>query len=94
MYLNEEEMKNKKLNLYNTSVVAFNEKEESVGLASDEFGADGIWVNESYQRRGIGTELLKYFREQFPEDRKIGQMTSQGMELVSSYFHKYINKDL
>ena len=86
-------MKEKNLNIYNTSIVAFNEKEESVGLASDEFGADGIWVNKDYQRRGIGVELLKYFREQFPEDRKIGQMTSQGMDLVSAYFHKYVKED-
>lgn len=88
VYLNEDEMIKKGLNLFDTTLVAFNEKKESVGLASDEWGADGVWINSNYQKRGIGSVLLEQFRTQFPEDRKIGQMTFLGKKLVRSMFRK------
>jgi GNAT superfamily N-acetyltransferase len=88
VYLNEEEMLQKGLNAHDTSVVAFNEAGESIGLASDEWGADGIWINSEYQKRGVGTRLLECFRSQFKESRKIGQMTPQGIRLVRSLYRK------
>ena len=76
----------KNLPLTSTTILAFNEKERNVGIASDEFGADGIWIKSNYQKRGIGVVLLETFRSQFPETRKIGQMTEVGVRLVRSYF--------
>lgn len=86
LYLSDEEMIAKNLPMTSTTILAFNEKEKSVGIASDEWGADGIWIRSSYQKRGIGVVLLETFRSQFPESRKMGQMTIQGIKLVRSYF--------
>lgn len=88
VYLSDEEMNKKCLPIYETSIVVFNEKKESVGLASDEWGADGIWINTEYQRKGIGTKLVELFRSQFSEDRKMGQMTYAGKKLARSFYRK------
>lgn len=88
IYLSEDEMKAKNLHLEDTCIVAFNSKQESVALASDEFGADGIWVNQDYQNRGIGLKILELFRNQFSEYRKMGQMTDAGRQLARAFFRK------
>ena len=90
LYLNKDQMIDKGLNLYDTSIVVFNSSKKSIALASDEWGADGIWVNKDYQCQGIGTELLSEFRKQFKESRKMGQMTDAGIELARSYYRKSI----
>jgi ribosomal protein S18 acetylase RimI-like enzyme len=92
VYQTDEQLLAKGCPLYDTAIVAFNEKEESVALASDEWGADGIWVNPNYQNRGIGVEILTAFRSQFPEDRKMGQMTESGITLAKAYYRKNILK--
>jgi len=70
IYLTEDEIIEQGLPLKDTSIVAFNKDGKPVGLASNEFGADGIWVTGSYQKKGIGTKLLAEFRKQFPPSRK------------------------
>lgn len=92
LYLSDEEVLKRGLPLYSTTIVAFNSSQESVGLASDEFGADGIWVNPNYQNRGIGLALLTTFRTQFSEDRQMGQMTEAGMHLARMYYRNNILK--
>lgn len=88
VYLSEEEISNKGLALFDTSVYAFNKKGECVGYTSDEWGADGVWVLPDYQKRGIGLELLSLHRSQFKESRKIGQMTHAGVRLTLALFRK------
>lgn len=92
--LTEKEKIQKGLPLKDPLIVAFNEKKEPIGLASDEFGADGIWVVEDYQKRGIGTDLLYELRKQFPHKRKIGQMTESGINLTKKYHKKLIEEAL
>jgi len=88
IYLSDKEMIEKKLHLEDTCIVAFNSKGESVALASDEFGADGVWVNENYKSRGIGLQILSLFRSQFADSRKMGQMTDAGRQLARAYFRR------
>lgn len=92
LYLSDEEIEKKGLNVYQTSIVAFNSLNKSVGLASDEWGADGIWVNPDYQGRGIGLALLTEFRKQFKSSRQMGQMTDAGITLARSYYRSNILK--
>lgn len=92
VYLSDDEITKKGLNKYETTIVVFNKNKKSIGLASDEFGSDGIWIKSNYQTLGIGTQLLYYFRKQFPESRQMGQMTGAGMSLARKYFRTYIKK--
>lgn len=85
VYLSDEEMIAKGYPLTDTSIVAF-DGDEAIGWASNEFGADGVWVVDEYQGLGIGTYLLSEFRKQFPEGRKIGQMTNAGEKMTRSYY--------
>jgi GNAT superfamily N-acetyltransferase len=90
--MSDEEIKEKKLPLYDTSIVAFSDKGECIGLASDEFGADGVWVRSDYQGKGLGTILLTEFRKQFPSVRQMGQMTESGKNLAGSYYRSLTGK--
>jgi len=90
MYLSEEEMKQKGLPTIETTIVAFNSNKEPIGWVSDEFGADGVFIIDEYQGKGIGTDLLHVFRKQFPRKRRIGQMTSKGQGMTRSYHKKLI----
>lgn len=75
-----------------TTIVAFNQEGQPVGFASNEFGSDGIWVVNDYQKKGIGTELLDLFRSQFKADRKMGQMTFMGENLARAYHKRLVEK--
>lgn len=90
----EEKIIEKGLPLYDTSITAFNNKGEPIGWASDEFGADGVWIIKEYQGKGIGTDLLYEFRKQFKPGRRIGQMTSSGQSMTKAYHKKLIEKAL
>jgi hypothetical protein len=92
--MSDEEMQQKNLPLTDTTMTAFNSNKEPIGFASNEFGADGIWVVEEYQKKGIGADLLYEFRKQFRHGRKIGQMTNQGISLTKSYHKKLIQDAL
>jgi len=88
-YRSDEENIKDKLPLTDTTIYVFNSKDENIGYASDEFGADGVWIRPDYQRFGIGTELLSLFRKQFNDNtRKIGQMTPAGIKMTKSYWRK------
>lgn len=80
---------------FDTTVVAFID-DIPIGLVSDEFGAVGVWVEGSYQNRGIGTELLEKHIEQRPKVKsgqsKIGQMTHSGQLMTRKYFRKMATK--
>ena len=94
IYMTDEQVLKKGLPFYDTSITAFNESGEPIGWASDEFGADGVWVIKEYQGRGIGTDLLYEFRKQFKPGRKIGQMTHSGEAMTRSYHKKLIENAL
>jgi hypothetical protein len=91
-YMTQKQMKEKGLPIYETSIVAYNEKGEPIGLASNEFGADGIWVEKRYQKKGIGSTILHLFRKQFKPGRKMGQMTGSGQSLARAYHKKIIEE--
>ena len=94
LYLSQEEMIERELPLTNTSVVAFNKNGQPIGWASNEFGADGVWVVEEYQKLGIGTDLLHEFRKQYKPGRQIGQMTGSGRNMTRSYHKKLVEEAL
>ena len=90
VYWSYDEMLAKNLPTKNTTIVAFNEQNKPIGLASDEWGSDGIWVIGPYQGKRIGTDLLYKFRKQFSHKRRIGQMTSGGRIMTRSYHRKLV----
>ncbi len=94
IYMTEEQMKEQNLPLTETTIVAFNEKDQPIGFVSNEFGADGVWVVDDYQKQGIGVELLYEFRKQFKHGRKIGQMTGSGREMTRSYHKRLVQEAL
>lgn len=86
-YLSLEEMQQRGLALEDTAIFAF-VGDQCVGYASDEFGADGLWVAPTMQRRGLGLELITEFRKQFKGKRQMGQMTPAGQALTKKYYDK------
>ena len=94
LYLTDKEMQEEKLPFYDTTVVAFNKKGQPIGYASNEFGADGVWVAREYQKQGIGVELLTELRKQFAPTRRIGQMTYVGEKMALAYHKRQIEKAL
>lgn len=87
LFQSDDEIKQNKLPKEETTVYAFNSKKENIGYASDEWGADGVWVKPEYQKQGIGTELLILLKQQVGT-RKIGQMTNAGINMTRSYWRK------
>lgn len=87
--MNESEMDDRNLLKNDPTILVFYQ-DQCVGLASDEFGSDGVWIKKDFQKMGIGTILLLKFRQQFSESRKMGQMTSLGKKLARSYFRKFL----
>lgn len=85
--LSDAEILNSGYSIYDTSVYAFY-KNEHIGSAFDSSGLDAYFIKEDYQSQGIGTELMTYFRNQFPSSRKIGPMTDLGIKLAKSFFRK------
>ncbi len=84
----EEEMRANGLHLTDTTVAAFVGNRE-VGCASDEWGADGVFVDPEFKRLGIGVHLLYLFRKQFKPERQMGQMTHAGEQLARAYYQKH-----
>ena len=92
LLMSKKEIMEKGLPLYDVGIVAFNKEGKPIGLASNEWGATGIWVTKPYQKRGLGTELLHEYRMQLPprmRKMKFGQMTSAGINLTKAYYRKY-----
>ena len=88
-----EEIKAEGLPEFCTTIVAF-VNDKPVGLASNEFGAVGVWVEGPYQKSGIGTELLDLHIQQRPtfktKQGKIGQMTIAGQSLTAKYYDRMV----
>ncbi len=82
-----------KLTAEDQTIVAFI-GDDAIGLASNEWGATGIWVVEDYQKLGIGTYLLKEFRKTMNPKSKLGQMTESGIELTKAYHKKLVQEAL
>lgn len=91
--LTEEEIEAKRLPVFETAIMAFNDQGECVAQASDEYGADLVAVREDYQRKGLGTILLTEFRRQYPKVRQMGQMTPAGRALNKSYYRSLTGRD-
>jgi hypothetical protein len=95
LMLSPEEMKTKNLRHTDATIVAFI-NDEPIGLASDEFGTAGVWVEKRYQRLGIGSDLLVMFMEDNPKfitgKSKIGQMTDAGESMTKSAYDKLSQK--
>ena len=95
VYLTRDEMIAEKLSLRDQTIVAFVD-DKPIGLASNEFGTVGVWVEKPYQGFGIGTDLMEKHIEQRPDIKsgrnKIGQMTSAGKRLTRKYYDKMEKK--
>ena len=92
-YLSKEEMINKNLPTEDQGLVAFI-GDTAVGLASNEFGATGIWVVEDYQKMGIGSYLLREFRKTMSPKSRLGQATGQGVALTRKYHKQLVQEAL
>lgn len=96
LYLSPEEIKAKGYRETDASIVAF-AGEKPIGLASDEFGAIGVWVEAKYQKLGIGSDLLVMYMEdnhnKFISGKgKIGQMTNAGKNMTYAAYDKLAKK--
>lgn len=88
LMLSDEEIHTMGLPKTDLTIVAFIDG-ESIGFASDEWGAVGVWVERPYQGLGIGTDLLVEYLRRHPRFKgKLGQMTSAGMRLAKAVFRK------
>lgn len=92
IYLTLGEVKERGLAEVDVTVVAFNEMNQPVGWASNEFGCDGVWVVDEYQGKGIGLELLYQFRKFYPSERKMGQMTHVGSKTAEAYYRRMVGE--
>lgn len=86
VFMTDSEISEKGLPKEDLTIAAF-DGDDAIGLASDEFGTDGVWVVNGYQKLGIGVYLLSEFRKQNKDKRKIGQMTPAGYSMTGAY-HK------
>jgi len=93
MYLTDEEAIAKGYPLFEPHVVAFNDMGQPIGWASNEWGATGVWVVSDYQRKGIGYELLKAFRNDYPLKRRLGQSTEAGIGLARKYYRRIVEEE-
>lgn len=89
-----EEMKAKGLRETESSIVAF-VGEDPIGLASNEFGTIGVWVEPQFQKLGIGSDLMVMFMQdnrEFMKGQKIGQMTNAGINMSKAAYKKLAQK--
>lgn len=95
IYMSADEIKAAGLPALDTTIVAYVE-DKPIGLASNEFGAVGIWVEGPYQKFGIGTALLEMHLDMRPRVKtgksKIGQSTNAGLNLMRAYHRKMVKK--
>lgn len=84
-----EEIEAKGLPAACTSVYAY-DGPHCVGYACNEFGAVGVYVEQNYQRQGIGKELLRLYLKQYRREVRLGQMTPAGEQLTRSYYRSHV----
>jgi hypothetical protein len=86
-YQSRNEMHKKGLAIYDQTIFVFRDN-EYIGVASNEWGAIGVWVRDDHQNHGIGSYLLKLFIEQNPE-MQIGQMTEMGYGMARKVWEMF-----
>lgn len=95
IYMTDAEKQAENLPMKDTSIAAFVEN-KPIGLASNEFGTVGVWVERPYQKQGIGVALMSKHIEQRPDVQsgrnKIGQMTNAGYNMTQRYYEKLTQK--
>lgn len=95
IYMTDAEKRAENLPLKDTSIAAF-VNDKPIGLASNEFGTVGVWVEGPYQKQGIGVALMSKHIEQRPDVQsgrnKIGQMTNAGYNMTQRYYEKLTKK--
>jgi hypothetical protein len=95
LMMSPEEMKAQGLRETDPTIVAYI-NDEPIGMASNEFGSAGVWVEKRYQKLGIGSDLLVMFMEDNPKflsgKSKIGQMTNAGENMTHRAYHKLNQK--
>jgi GNAT superfamily N-acetyltransferase len=96
LYLSPEEMKAKGYRETDETIAAF-VGDTPIGLASNEFGAVGVWVEAKYQKLGIGSDLLVMYMEDnhskfIAGKGKIGQMTNAGRNMTYAAYNKLAQK--
>lgn len=93
--MSDEEILDAGLPLYDQSIIAFVD-DKPIGLASNEFGTIGVWVERSYQKKGIGSDLLVMFMERDKRflrgENKIGQMSDAGEKMSRSAYRKLVQR--
>jgi len=85
-----EEIKAAGLRLVEPTIMLFDKEHKCAGYASDEWGADGVFIRPDMRNKGLGTELLTEFRKQFKPERRMGQMTPAGMALTKKYYNNLL----
>ena len=95
MTMTDDAIKKRGLPTHDETIVAFAD-EKPIGLASNEFGTVGVWVEGPYQKLGIGSDLMAMFMKQGPRflsgGSKIGQMTSAGENMSRAAYRKLKNE--
>lgn len=94
-YMTDDEIAKEGLATHEQTIVAF-AGDKPIGMASNEFGTIGVWVEKSYQKKGIGSDLMVMFMEQNKKwmkgTSKIGQMTNAGENMSRSAYRKLAKK--
>jgi GNAT superfamily N-acetyltransferase len=85
----DEEIKQKKLKPSDVTVAAF-DKNEIVGMATDEWGALLVTVQPQHRGQGIGVNLSHLYRTIYPR-KDSGGYTSQGKQMALRVHKKAIN---
>ncbi len=89
--LTPEEIKAKGYPEFDETIVAF-VGDKPIGLASNEFGTIGVWIEGAYQKLGIGSDLMVMFMKDNPKfltgKSKVGQMTIAGENMTAAVYEK------
>jgi len=95
LYLTDEEIQSKGYSLEEFTIAAFANK-IPVGIASDEWGASGVWVVKDFQRQGLGIRLLEELHRLNPRlaKNRLGQMTNAGWNMTKAYHKRLVQKAL
>ena len=91
IYLTPEEIREKGYREIENDLAAFI-GDRPIGFASNEWGATGVWVVQEFQRKGLGTYLLREFRKINPQMKELGQMTDAGINMTRKW-HRSLVQD-
>lgn len=88
----DEEVKNKGLKLYDTSISVFH-GEKCIGWIGDEWGATLVYLAREYSGSGIGKDLTFMFRKIEP-DRDSGGFTEKGYKNIKNVYREFVKEYL